>query len=162
MIPIPLPWKWGVGVVAIAAAAAYGTYVWQQRYLAGKKAGKAEVQALWDADKLRRSEQALKDVAELVALRRQEQEQADAAARKFQAQQARDRRIIADLRDTDERLRRAIEIYARGGSADLPTCLARAESIRQLLGKALRTSEECAAAGERDAGVARALQELRR
>ena len=160
-----IPWRvdWVAGVLLAGAVGVAGATAWAWRYQQGAKAGSAEVQAKWEADKLRRSEANLKAITELVAERNQQQQRADHAEQQLVVQQAAHSRVVADLRAHAERLRSAIEHYASGGgdaaADDIEACRARAISLGQLLDGVLRDGAACAERGEGDAAIARALRD---
>lgn len=163
MIPLPFKADWIAGALIAGAIAVAAATAWAWRYQQGKTAGQAEVQALWDADKLRRSEAHLKAVTALVAERNAQQQRADHAEQKLLDQQADSARVVAGLRAHAERLRSAIEQFAAGGgdaaADDLTACRARAIALGGLLDGALQDGAACAERGERDAAIARALHE---
>lgn len=153
---------WIAGLLIAGAVAVAATTAWAWRHQQGVKAGRAEVQGLWDADKLRRSEANLQAIKALVAERDQQQQRADHAEREFLAAQATHSRVVAELRAHADGLRNAIARYAGGGDAaadDLDACRARAVALGGLLGSTLRDAEACAERGEGDAAIARTLRD---
>lgn len=148
----------GVGAVVTAGALAF---VWQ--YQQGKEAGKAEVQTLWDADKLARNEANLKVTRAFEAERATQQEKLNDALKRLKDAQSAHARVVADLRANADQLRGDIEAFASGrrgvGPDTLEACRARAERLGQLLDGVLRDGEACAERGELDASIARSVLE---
>lgn len=163
MIPLPFKADWIAGALIAGAVAVASATAWAWRYQQGRTAGQAEVQAQWDADKLRRSEANLKAITALVAERNAQQQRADDATQALLAAQAAHARVVADLRAHAERLRDDIARFAAGGgdaaTDNLEACRGRAVALGQLLDGALRDGAACAERGERDAAIARALRD---
>lgn len=164
------PFDWPVRLAFAGAAVAAGIALWAWRYQQGLADGHkdrdvavAAVQQAWDADRLRRSSEALRLVTEAVAERNAQQKRADDAERAHLDAKAQIDRLAADLAAAGDRMRLAIQAYAAGpgdsgdAAADLATCRERSRAIGGLLDEALRTSAQCAADGESDRATARAL-----
>jgi len=159
---IPIRMDWIAGALIVGAVAVAGATAWAWRHQQGVKAGRAEVQSLWDADKLRRSEANLQAITELVAERDRQQQRADHAEREFLAAQVTHSRVVAELRAHADGLRNAIARYAGGGDAstdDLDACRARAVALGGLLDSTLRDAAACAERGEGDSAIARTLRD---
>lgn len=158
---IPLRADWIAGALIAGAVVVAATTAWVWRYQQGKNAGKEEVQALWDKDKLLRSEANFKAIKELVAERNQQQQRADHAEQQLIVEQERSARTVAELRAYADSLRNEIGSFATGGrdasSDNLEACRARALTLGRLLDSTLRDATACAERGERDASIARTL-----
>ena len=118
-------------------------------YFYGHSSGKAAKQKDWDvaiAAQLR---------AQVIAVEKRIETEAEWNAKLQEAQHAREldnarnARIASGLRNELNGLRGDITTFARGPAQDSATaCGERATGLGQLLGQALRTSEECAGRGE--------------
>lgn len=163
MIPLPFKADWIAGALIMGAIVVAGVTAWAWRYQQGKAAGASEVQALWDADKLRRSTAALEAVKEFVAERNAQQEKLNEALYRLKSTQAAHARVVAELHAHASQLRDDINTYASGGreaSADsVEACRARAEQLGQLLDRVLHDAKACAERGELDAATARSVLE---
>lgn len=154
--------KWAIaaGAIAIAAGAAWHLHRTQAAHQAGLQAGRAQVQAQWDAERARQHQAA----AEAAQQNQQKKEQADARVITAQNQRTQtSARMAGDLRrlaDERDRLRHdlttALNTIAR---CDLPAATAhasadRAAAIAELLADMERTGAEMARAADAHAADA--------
>ena len=118
-------------------------------YVYGYSSGKAAKQKDWDVAKAAQIQEQLKGIELARATEIEWATKLQEAQHARELDNKRNARIATGLRNELDGLRGDITTFARGPAADtIASCGERAASLGQLLGQALRTSEECAGRGE--------------
>ena len=115
----------------------------------GYSSGKTSKQKDWDVAKAAQIQEQLKSIEKVRATEAAWATKLQEAQNARELDNARNARIASGLRTELNGLRGDIATFARGPAEDTASaCGERAASLGQLLGQALRTSEECAGRGE--------------